>query len=183
MTTISAPTGKIVDFDRLGTMIPYKIEGDDFKSHNNDPMFLANATYFMYRKPCKVQVEFFPIPNVQASGLVDVYRWTAITSNRHSFDLSPSAVAGANPNPFEFYANPFHLDLRIGYFEPRVYRGSSLGSIQVTKQFEFRSDKYTSYALFLARRARDMRDWAQQSFFSGDYGLCLHFSRLGIELS
>jgi len=183
MTAPSAPSGKIVDFDQIVTMISYKVEGPDFKSWNNDPMFSANAMYFMYKRPCKVKVEFFPTPNTQLSGLVDVYRWTAITSNRSSFDIAPYRVGGENPTAFEFHANPFYLDLQIGYFEPRVYKGSSTGKIEVTKQFEFRSDKYTGYALFLARRARDMRDWAQQSFYSGDYGLCLHFSRLSIELS
>ena len=173
---------KMVDFDQQ--VAPYTIDGGNFKSHNGDNTFDANAIYFKYTKAYKVKVVFFPDPGENFYGVVDIYRYTMITARTANFDVRPTRIAGTNPVAFEFYANPYYLDLQVGFFEPRVYKGSfHLARIEVTKELEFQHGDYTRYALFLARRARDMLESARQGLFSGDYGLCMHFSRLSIELS
>jgi hypothetical protein len=156
---------KIVDFDQQA--VPYTIEGVDFKSHNGDNTFAANAIYFKYTKAYKVKVEFFPARAMSFYGVVDVYRYTTTTARSANFDVRPTRIAGTNPVAFEFYANPYYLGLQVGFFEPRVYRGSlHLTRIEVTNELEFQHGAYTRYALFLARRARDMLDSARQALFS-----------------
>jgi HEPN domain-containing protein len=165
-------------------MTMHTIADEDFKSHNGDRTFGVNAIYFKYTKPYKVKVEFVPAQTQDFYGYVDVYRFTATTAGSTNFDIRPTRIGGRGPATFEFYANPFYLGLGIGFFEPRVYKGFfNIARIEVTKQFELRSDDHSRYALFLARRARDMLDYATESAQSGDYGLCLHFSRYCIELS
>lgn len=178
----SSLEGEVRDFDNLEK---YVISGDEFKSWNDDPVFKKNglnAVYFSYTKPCKVEVEF--VTSVRF-GLIDVVSWIP---EHPQFEVRPVALhlvpEESNVTKFQFYANPFYLDRKRGFFEPRVYAGFHMvKEVRILKLLTLKTSKECKYSLYLLKRAKKMFDLAQEQNYAGDYGLSLHFSRLAIELS
>lgn len=171
-----------MDFDRL--QHEYVISGDSFKSWNDDPDFKENGLnglYFKYTKPCKIKVDFV---TQLAVGIVDIVSWIP---EHPKYELKPTVLhfhPSKEGTSFQFYANPFYMNRKEGYFEPRVYSGfHMIKEVRVTKLSSFKSTKECEYAIFLLKRAKEMLDLAQEQHLAGDYGLCIHFARFAIEFS
>jgi len=174
--------GKAEDFDKLKE---YVISGKDFKSWNNDPNFKENglnALYFKYTKLYKVQVDFITDPIMV--GVVDVVSWFP---EHPKYEVKPTVLHLRQPRKgasFQFYVNPFHMNQKKGYFEPRVYSGlHTIKKVKIMKLVSLKSNKKYEYALFLLNRAKEMLDIADEQYLEGDFGLSIHFSRYAIELS
>jgi HEPN domain-containing protein len=186
----SPSNGTIEEFDKLDT---YTIEKDRFRSHNADPMFDLNAVYFRYSKPYRAAITFVSNPTTNRQkeepeivvvSFADVLRWSPLP-NHLVYEMKPAPIIGDTKTyAFRFYANPYYLGLGVGFFEPRIYKQAhNVGKVVISKELELKDCEKTRYALFLARRAKDMLDFSIQAFYAKDYGLCLHFSRLSMELA
>ena len=169
-----------VDFDQINQSV---VEGDRFKSWNDDSNFKFNALYFKYSKPYKVEIEFWGDIN-NLVGIIDLLFWPNVY-----YEIKPTeirinySIDSQKPASFIFYANPFFRKLGEGKFEPRVYNTGNISKVIIKKLVEFKEDNWCKYAMFLIRRAKDMYDLAKEKEKGQVYGLCLHFSRFCIELS
>jgi len=169
-----------IDFDPISEHI---VQGEDFKSWNDDSNFKFNALYFQFTKPCKVEIQFWGDTN-NVFGVVDLLLWpnsyyeVKLTQIRLEYERD-----SPKPATFWFYANPFFQGLGKGSFEPRVYNTGNISKIVVKKLLKLKEDDWSKYALFLIRRARDMYNLAIEKEKGQVYGLSLHFSRFCIELS
>lgn len=174
--------GKVEDFDKIEK---YVIRKEAFKSWNDDPSFKENglnAIYFKYTKPCKVQVDFITSILV---GVVDIVSWSP---QYPKYELKPTVLhfhqLKKGSASFQFYANPFFLNRKEGFFEPRVYPSlHMINEIRITKLASFRNSKECEYALFLLKRAKEMLDISEENYLTGDCGFSIHFARFAIELS
>lgn len=169
-----------VDFDPI---TEHTVQGEHFKSWNDDSNFKFNALYFQFTKPCKVEIQFWGGVD-RVFGIVDLLLWP-----NSYYEVKPTQIrveykkGSQKPAAFWFYANPFFQGIGKGSFEPRVYNTGNISKVVVKKLLELKEDEWSKYALFLIRRARDMYNMAIEKEKGQVFGLSLHFSRFAIELS